>query len=854
MSTFKTSTIRLYQATSSSNWELLPHKLFIVDDIESYLATKTFNTYTLVQYQKPTLELSIVLDLSQTYAEPLNSGFKYARIENSDDSGHYYYYFIKSIDWRAKSAVRFNLVMDVLNTFKEGTHYSFKDSTKISREHKDRFIIKPNNILIFEDLQLTSYDGTVEGTSCVIRNENAETICTGTVSDVDQYGFTLTIDVGYDTTELKAIFDNMIDTNEDIEIYVSNNDYHIYNSGDGTCSYDQYQCYRNIDYVAENINPILQCGNSEGKLIENKKTLLADDWYLLYRNTNNPDPTEYVNPVECYIIPATSKAVSTGVITSGQIKPSSLELGQLYYIPLHVVGSATPDLDALAYSQTVTLSNGTTLGTTTGSNDFSYIVIAKTTDGYIECSYNYVSYNPAEDYFELIEQRIYGMLSYITINQDPTYYSKSNVVGLDLHTLFETNLDADNRSEFSYNSTGETLSSIDVLDRTDAKNIKLIKLPYVPYNFTITSNKIDITASNWNYTDLEQANHNHLKVLKLNDLSSKLNNEINSSYLGEHPLRNLYRGSLISVDPKNTDLRSINNESKLFNSEFYKPTYVYDSFQYAVQLEKCDLSYYISNGYTTFYIDFDVTRTINSKFMFTFKSLHLRNATESYAKYMPIARNNEEVLYNVPYINYVRTGYNYDIKAKNRSTFNAWAGVGAAGLGLAASLVLPSAPMKALGIVTSLISMAMTVKNAVNTTMQNEENMSRKLKEAEMQTASVSGSDDVDLMSVYAENRLKYLVYEPNDIMKNMLYNLFFFAGYNSQRMGLPSHNTRLNFDYLECDAVINKIANIPDDCLTELVNAFKYGVTYIHKTKRTTDKWDFDQKYENWEKSLGVE
>ena len=150
--------------------------------------------------------------------------------------------------------------------------------------------------------------------------------------------------------------------------------------------------------------------------------------------------------------------------------------------------------------------------------------------------------------------------------------------------------------------------------------------------------------------------------------------------------------------------------------------------------------------------------------------------------------------------------------------------------------------------------MAMTVKNAVVTTVQNEESINRKLKEAEMQTASVSGSDDVDLMSVYAENRLKYLVYEPTEIMKTMLYNLFFFAGYNSQRMGLPSHNTRLNFDYLECDAVINKIANIPDDCLSELINSFKNGVTYIHKTSRTTDKWDFDQKYENWEKSLGVE
>lgn len=851
MGTYKTSTIRLYQATPSSNWELLPHKLFIVDDIESYLATKTFNTYTLVQYQKPTLELSIVLDLSQTYAEPLNSGFKYARIENSDDTGHYYYYFVKSIDWRAKSAVRFNLVMDVLNTFKEGTHYSFKDSTKISREHKDRFIVKPNNVLIFEDLQLTSYDGTVEGTSCSIRNENNETICTGTVSDVDQYGFTLTIDAGYDTTELKAIFDNMIDTNEDIEIYVSNNDYHIYNSEDGTCSFDEYDCYRNIDYVPENINPILQCGNSEGKFIESKKTLLAQDWYLLYRNQNDPDPSEYVNPVECYLIPEEDVEVDAGIVTAGRLTATSLQLTYWYAIGLGDKGYTA------STNVTITLDNGVVLSPSVSTNDQRNVIIKRNDDNTmtVYVVYGEVANNTGtETKFEGSWQCEYLTFSSMPVTlryglTEPTGYSyeiRDKITG---GAWLEGLLNLTNTTNPAY------INGIENLDKADSRNIKLIKLPYCPYDFTISSNKLVISSDpKWDYIKLTQADSSVIYALKLNNLNTKLNSEINSSYLGEHPLRNLYRGSLISVDPKNTDLRNINNESKLYNSEFYKPTYVYDSFQYAVQLEKCDLSYYISNGYTTFYIDFDVTRTINSKFMFTFKTLHLRNATESYAKYMPIARNNEEVLYNVPYINYVRTGYNYDIKAKNRSTFNAWAGVGAAGLGFAASLVLPTAPMKALGIVTSLISLAMTTKNAVSTTMQNEENMSRKLKEAEMQTASVSGSDDVDLMSVYAENRLKYLVYEPTEIMKNMLYNLFFFAGYNSQRMGLPSHNTRLNFDYLECDAVINKIASIPDDCLTELVNAFKYGVTYIHKTKRTTDKWDFDQKYENWEKSLGVE
>ena len=135
--------------------------------------------------------------------------------------------------------------------------------------------------------------------------------------------------------------------------------------------------------------------------------------------------------------------------------------------------------------------------------------------------------------------------------------------------------------------------------------------------------------------------------------------------------------------------------------------------------------------------------------------------------------------------------------------------------------------------------------------MQNEENLARKQQELKNQTSSVSGSDDVDLMSIYAENRLKYLIYEPTPIMKNMLNDLFFYAGYYSNRIGLPNHNTRVNFDYLEADAVIEKTDNIPNDCLEELINSFKNGVSYIHKTARSSNKWDLAQQYENWEKTL---
>ena len=70
--------------------------------------------------------------------------------------------------------------------------------------------------------------------------------------------------------------------------------------------------------------------------------------------------------------------------------------------------------------------------------------------------------------------------------------------------------------------------------------------------------------------------------------------------------------------------------------------------------------------------------------------------------------------------------------------------------------------------------------------------------------------------------------------------------------MGVPTHNNRINFDYLECEASLEAVATIPEECISELVNCFKAGVTYLHRnTDRVVYNWDFEQKYENWEKML---
>ena len=384
-----------------------------------------------------------------------------------------------------------------------------------------------------------------------------------------------------------------------------------------------------------------------------------------------------------------------------------------------------------------------------------------------------------------------------------------------------------------------------MVDRTDAKNIKLIKLPYCPYPFNVIGGKLNIIDTSWFYKEISQYDGTPLHVIQLNNLNTKLEADISAD--NTNPFDKLLHSS---INPSISDLRTY-EDPKLLHSEFYAPSFVYDSFTLRIDLEKCDLAWYIDNN-TNNTIKFTMTSTINSKFLFTFTSYHSDKSESNFYNVIPVARNNEVVLYNVPYINYIRTGYQYDIKNKNISNISNAIGLGLSAASIGASLLAPTVPLKVAGVVASAVSLAMSVKNTIVSAMQNENSIQQKLQQTKNQAASVSGSDDVDLMTEYCGNRLLYMVYEPNTVMKSLINDLFFYAGYRSERMGLPNHNTRVNFDYLECDAVFENLGSIPNDCLEELVNAFKNGVTYLHKTTRgNKTKWDFRQEYENWEVSL---
>ena len=817
-----------YSTISGNKWELIPSKLLVVEDIASYLATKTSKTINDFQYIKNELEIQINVDISQDYSQPRSeTNFKYVSIQNANEQIHYY--FVKKATWRSKTCVRFELVMDVLNTFQEGRDFNFKANTRIVREHKDRFIKR----VVARYFSFRFFTYTETGTLAVdddvkVYDSGDAELLKGKLKEISypETNYILfkilidSADTRTDTEILQAFSTHQLEV---LKVKKDNSNYTQGNLfGRREITHD-YSYFRKIDLVNEGVSPVLQCQTAVGNKIQASSPSVRKNWYLLYRNQNDPSDS-LTNPVNCYLIPETENETDAAYIQNGRLVPSWLEEGK-YYI-FHIQAG-----------KTCTLSNGISVSQQSGQR--RYLLITKAGNKINAIAFKVYDLDIT---FDVMWQ--YDDIEYATFTGLPVMYKVANNV----NNLSASDLYNGSYPESFNDTSRSSIDSINNLDKTDPKNIKLIKLPYVPYDFDIVSSVLQIANDDyWEFASFSQQSGGDMYALKLKDMNLKLSMTFTETYA--QPLGKLYFGS---ISPSLTDARKgWTYESKLYHSDFYQPTYVYDSFTYKIQLEKLDINLYTPTNVESFTIKFYMTSTINSRFMFEFSDLKFAYATENYAKYMPIARNNEEVLYNVPYINYIRNGFNYDVKAKERTNVSNALGMALSVGSTALALAVAPAPLKVAGVVAGLVSMAMSIKNTIVSAQQNEDSIRRKLQETANQTASVAGSDDVDLMSVYAENRLKYLVYEPTDLMRSILFDLFFYAGYASGRMGIPTHNNRVNFDYLECEANLENEGSIPDDCLQELINCFKAGITYLHKTTRNTKKWDFNQEYENWERDL---
>ena len=809
----KTSTITLYYKSLINK-----DKNFILDNpsngkstIENYLGTLEKEVITGFQYIKHSLALSIKIDKSQDY---LNMGLdardlNYIKIQNDGENAKYY--FIVGKTWKSESTIELMINMDTLNSFQFNRDYVLNKRTLVKREHRDRFsAFVPEMSFLWTFNVAIGHDNEFFYSNAFLAK-----------SDVISYSYTIVHE------------DNPGQQAYTLEPWTNENGIKGFKMSVITIAYSEvtirvtYQVralYREIDMKSEEIStPVYM--KKEQKLVEqNGKSTI--NWSLYYKNSNQNDNS----PVDCFLVPDSPLNFDYQA-SNGELNNNNVPSGKyLVFCSEYASGPLT-----FRYGDsTYTLSTGGYHGDTDEWN----VLAVHNNGGTIEvytCRY--------------IDTDIHGFVGSwtkvytgnITIDNAP---SKVYALQRDsLPSAYQWNVDKlYQRSKGTYEInmgglTSATLQGKSSIDRTDPTNIKIIDLPYSPTTYKQDGNKYEF-AGCWAYDSNAQR-----MSLSTNDYM--FTNEVETD--ADNILLD-YIQPLVSGENLRNQNRFL-NDSKLYHSDFYRPKFVYDSFTKIFALEKIlfkkdeEVPQYFS-------FTFVASRNIVSKFLFKFNYTWLY-PSEDYPNIVAVARNNEEVLYNSAYISYLKTGYNYDLKSKQRQDVASGFGIGLNALALISSIVIgvmTENPIAVGGAVASGIGLVGQITNYAKTTAQNEENIQRKLQETQNQSISVLNADDIDLLNAYSENKAKICTYEVSPRMKDILNDLFYYGGYVCNEQKIPNVRSRYWFNYVQASLVIEESDNLTEEIENDIKEKFENGVTFMHNRFGT---FDLKQEKENMETSV---
>ena len=776
--------IKLYYNTG-----IRPEKNAAIEGITTFLSTKQSVTIPLNRFIQHDTSLSIKIDsnlLTDKYTGNVLNPFRNGKPDycgiKNDQDSNYVYYYVMNKDWTATRTVTLELAIDSLTSFQNA--WEFTDKTVVTREHKDRFINKQVTIGAFTYLPRKLYlDG-------------------------------------------------------------------------------------------DNIQPALY--NKEEDYIEDYEA--PGDWYLMYIANNTSGAVEGKDyPIDAYLVSGSNIAVGSYTY---RLTVSSLDASKVYYFGGSVIGSFAADDYAVL-------------------PDGSKLML----DGI------YFLKKPQSGNWQLSKALGNGNSKYITSFADHLDFSSiKNLIIAPVDCLLSTlaqmpasinNSKTGTKAPTKVASSG-SVDGIETVDRTDTRILSILKLPYAPVDIVINEETEEFQLP----AEIE-------KVSAITWQNQKSNSylKIKSNYLSAFEKDIMFpKGFLDYAFMKKseiTDVRKLEAESALYRSDYFQFRFVYDSFSYPLQYELLDENYlktvYNTQGPLT--IKMVTTSTMNSRFLFDFnnngKGYVYGYKDQDYPYIMNVARNNNVATYNSDYINYIRNGYNYDVKAKNAAVLNASLGIGASAVstglqifglgGTVRSLSKAAAAAKegiefetwaqeslgtdsTVGITagniaqykaqleetqnklrtstTLALGQAYTgvtgIINGVQQIQLTEANFQQKQHAIKQASVSVSGSDDIDLLSYYSKNRMKVERWECSDRMKKALGDLYYYQGYSTQEQKIPTHNNRKWFDFLQCQADIKNTKNLDQKFIDNIKDRLSIGVTYYHNVN---GQWDLEQTKGNNEK-----
>lgn len=378
------------------------------------------------------------------------------------------------------------------------------------------------------------------------------------------------------------------------------------------------------------------------------------------------------------------------------------------------------------------------------------------------------------------------------------------------------------------NKTGK-IKSFNTIDRTDTTIVKIIKMPYAPFTLALQSNRLQVPTG-WNYTN---------GYLKLEDLNTEFLTSVTTLGLNDIVIINK---SIVGTAENSEEY-----ETKLLNSSYHTLKYAYDNFEREILLERVNADNQVYP--TQLNIKFKQSNNLSSNSLFDFT---IQNGTYSsldlYDKYLNVNRQNEVALYNSDYLEYIRNGINYDKKAKWQQVGTSLVGIGVSSGGAVASKILGGAfgVATAVSFATSAISsLVNTISNAISADLA----IARKKSELQRQPASVSNTEDLNLLQYYNGNRLIQVIEDLTPETKQAIYNLFRLTGYACSDYAIPVFDSRIYYNFIQAEIDIDESKwTYGRDFLSDIKARFETGLTVYHKVN---NQYDWKQEKENFEKWL---
>lgn len=483
------------------------------------------------------------------------------------------------------------------------------------------------------------------------------------------------------------------------------------------------------------------------------------------------------------------------------------------------------------------------------SEDINPLLITRTrTDIVDSCSWDDRDFMYYAVFGGSVVDRKVGEVTYKDTNIRAYMYREHNEISASTHNIKIGNDSAATKS-IKVNVEGVT---VDVFGQCNSTAL-IAACPYKP--FTVLSRSGYSLIEDHRFEVLDKTTDSYLQIIKASDYVLAYN-IIDGNFTVNPRLTGMRNSNLspVTLDdylvthtPSRNDIKNIDYESKLLNSEFSFHRFVYGTDEFDLRYEYFhDPSNVSVNPRVA--VTFVLTADLSGDMFFTFNiSQAYDDETDDNEQYLVITRSNNKTILSYDYTNYLNVESQFDQKELALSRVNTALNLA----GSAGSMILSWASGNAAVGVGGTMNAVSSVSGSILSRIQQETAYEKKiamLKASKVTATASSGYEPFNLTWGKDSNggKLKYTTGAPRDEVRNTIYNYLFRFGYSDNKYGAPNLDSRYWFNYIECEPVLRS-GKIPAKYLRIIEERYREGVTIMHYH----NEYDWAFAHENWEVSL---